>query len=164
MPGRYCGRVRSITTACAAAVIALGVAGCGGSGVRTTGTVAVGTIVPADQYLADAAQGADAVRRYVTVMQSLPTPATPVALRGTAPQLAEPLAAAEAVAQRLSAERLEDQRLEAQRTRSAAAYTDVLAGMRAFRTAAAGGNARAAAAAASDLGSATSTLRAVGDS
>ncbi len=139
-------------------------AGCGGSGIQTSGTVAIGTIVPADQYLSDTAAGADAVRRYVAVMNALPTPATAAALRRTAPDLAEPLAEAESVAQRLSAERLEDQRLEAQRTRSAAAYAGVLQAMRRFHSAAGTGDSEAAAEAAAALQTATATLRAVGDS
>jgi len=139
-------------------------AGCGGGGVQTTGTLEVGAIVPADQYLSDAAAGADAIREYVAVMSELPTPAAEPALRRLAPRLDEPLAAATDAAQRLSAERLEDQRLEAQRTRSAAAYASVLSAMRRFQTAAAGGDPKAAAAAATALEAATATLRAVGDS
>jgi len=136
--------------------------GCGGSDPVTTGTLPVGRTVGADQYLADAAIGAGAVRDFAAVVATLPDPATPVALRAAASDLAGPLKAAEGASQRLSAMRLEDQRLEKQRAQSASAYASVLAAMRRLEAAARAGNPVTARQAAIDLNTAATALREVG--
>ncbi len=130
----------------------------------STGTLAVGRTAGAEQYLADAALGAEAVRDFAAAVAALPNPATPQALRAAAADMGEPMRTAQGVSQRLSAMRLEDQRLEAQRVRSAAAYNPVLAAMRRLEAAARAGEPAAARRAASDLNLAAENLRAVGDS
>lgn len=137
--------------------------GCGGSDPVSTSTLPVGRTVGAEQYLADAAVGAQAVREFAAAVATLPTPATPAALRAVAPNLSEPVRTAQGASQRLSAMRLEDQRLETQRAESARAYSSVLAAMRRLESAARAGDPAAARTAGSDLNRATAELRAVGD-
>lgn len=149
---------------CALLILVVGVlSGCGGSDPVSTGTLAVGRTVGAEQYLADAALGAEAVREFAAVVATLPTPATRGALRAVAADLSGPVRTAQEVSQRLSAMRLEDQRLETQRARSAAAYAPVLAAMRRLEAAARAGDPAAARKAASDLNAEADELRAVGD-
>lgn len=139
------------------------VTACGSSDPLSTGTLPVGHTVGADQYLADAAVGAAAVRDYATAVATLPNPATPQALQALAPQLSEPLSDAEGASQRLSAMRLEDQRLESQRAQSAQVYSRVLAAMRRLEAAARAGNPQTAQKAAQDLNTVTAQLRAIGE-
>ncbi len=123
-----------------------------------TGTLAVGRTVGADQYLADAAAGAQAVRDVASAVAALPARATPASLKAMAGDLTEPIRQAEGASQRLSAMRLEDQRLESQRAQSATAYTQVLAAMRRLQSAARSGEPEAARKAAVDLDAAVQQL------
>lgn len=129
----------------------------------STSTLPVGRTVGAEQYLADAAVGAEAVREFAAAVATLPNPATAAALKAVAPSLSEPVRAAQGASQRLSAMRLEDQRLETQRAKSARAYSSVLAAMRRLEAAARAGDPTAARRAATELNAATEQLRGVGE-
>jgi hypothetical protein len=107
---------------------------------------------------------AAAVRDFAAILASAGPRATPAGLRGVTPALVGALRRAEAAAVQLSTGHLADERLEAQRERTVPALASVLTAMRDVARAARFGNARAAAAATSRLGSALAALRASGSS
>lgn len=133
-------------------LVAVIVAGCGGSSLGPpTDTVADGTRVDAERYLADSAAGAAAVRAFSREMATIVNPAGPNELKRLAPRLRPPLTQAKLVSQRLSAERLEDSRLDQQRARRATQYQAVVAAMDQVTVAAEAGDAQRAQEATTEL-------------
>lgn len=145
------------------AAIPLLVAGCGANAGPPTTTVAAGTVVTPERYLADTAAAAAAVRAFAVELGGIGTaevPATPARLRALAPLLDPPLATARLVRDRLSAERLADQRLDRQRALRAEQFAAAVSVMERVRTASAAGDAAAASAAADELRQTLEVLRA----
>lgn len=155
-------RVRSAAAVLVAVALAAIACGCGSAGPVTTGTIAVGSTVSQEQYLADARAAAAAIRDFAAVVNALPNPLSREALTASAPALAEPLARAEAVQARIAAERLEDQRLESQRGKVRTANAAVIAVMGRLKNAAQAGDMPGAKQAAADLQVAVEALRAIG--
>ncbi len=155
-------RVRSAAVALCTVALAALTSGCGSAGPVTTGTIAVGTTVSQEQYLADTRAAAGAIRDFAAVVNGLPNPLTREALTEAAGAMADPLARAEAVQTRLVAERLEDQRLESQRGKVRTANAAVIAGMGRMRNAAQAGDMPGAKQAAADLQASVEALRAIG--
>jgi hypothetical protein len=133
-------------------------AGCGGSTGPPTTTVANGTTVAADRYLADTAAAAEAVRAFAATLSAVPAPATPERLKAIVPQLDPPLTRAKLAGQRLSAEVLADRRLDEQRSRGAVGYASAITAMERVRNAAATGDATTTQSAATALRQAVTAL------
>lgn len=148
--------IAGVAIACAGAVI-----GCGGPGTISTGTIAVGTRVQPEQYLADTRGAADAVAAFAAIVNELPKPLTKSALMQAAGQMSDPVARAQASQARLDAMRLEDQRLESQRVRVRVASAVVVESMVTMQAAAAKGDMPAAKASAAELQTSIAALRAV---
>jgi hypothetical protein len=144
------------------AALLLALAGCGGAPPTATRTLATGSQVGPQRYLADTAEGAAAVRDFAAVLDRMAVGTTPARIRGLAAGLDAPLARARLAKQRLGAERLEDRRLESQRKAAAAGYASVLGWMERTASAAHAGNQAALRSAAVGLRRAVERLRAVG--
>ena len=154
-------RMKVATIACVAIACTGAVVGCGGPGTISTGTIAVGTRVQPEQYLADTRAAADAVARFAQIVNALPKPLTEAALVRSAAEMADPLERVQSAQARLDAMRLEDQRLESQRVRVRVASAAVVQSMTVMRAAAAKGDMPGAKAAAAALQTSIAALRAV---
>lgn len=144
------------------ALIPVLVAGCGdGSLTAPTTTVATGTRVTPERYLADAASGAAAVRTFAQELATMGPVATESGLKALAPRLSAPLDQARTVGQRLEAARLVDRRLEEQRTRTATAFRAVVTAMEGVAAAAGAGDPPGAKVANETLRASIDALRAV---
>lgn len=145
-----------------AVLVAVVASGCGdGSLSVPTATVATGTRVSPERYLADAASGAAAVRTFAQELDTMGPVATESGLRAVAPRLTAPLDQARTVGQRLEAERLADRRLEDQRARTAGAFRAVVTAMEGVVAAAGAGSPDGAQAASRALRTAIDALRAI---
>lgn len=153
---------RATLLAAIAVIFASLAVACGGSDGVTTGTIAVGTTVRPEQYLADTRLAAKAIQDFAAVVNALPAPLNAPALKRSAAAMATPLADAQAAQDRLSAMRLEDQRLEAQRGRVRTANAAVIAAMGQVRNAALRGDMAATKTSAADLQTAITALRGLG--
>ncbi len=142
-----------------AVLIAVLSAGCGNETSPPTTTLAEGSRIGADRYLADVAAAARAVRAFNAELATVGSPATPARLRDVAPRLAAPLDAARLAAQRLDAARLDDQRLEAQRVRDADSFATAVDAMQRVVLAAEARDPAQVKAAASDYAAALDALR-----
>lgn len=140
--------------------LALAGAGCGGDPLGpSTATVADGTQVSAQRYLADSDEAAAAVSAYSAVLERVGPVARPLALRALAPELADIVRRARVAHGRLMAQRLEDARLEEQRAEVVPLLGEVVAAMEQFAAEAAAGRPVLAAAAAERFSEAVEALR-----
>jgi len=154
-------RMRVATIACVAIACIGTVVGCGGPGSISTGTIAAGTRVQPEQYLADTRAAANAVAAFAEIVNALPKPLTQSALVQAAGQMNDPVTRVQEAQARLDGMRLEDQRLESQRVRVRVASAAVVQAMVRMRAAAAKGDMAAAKATAAELQTSIAALRAV---
>ncbi|MEQ9336592.1 MAG: hypothetical protein RJQ03_05335 [Miltoncostaeaceae bacterium] len=141
--------------------LALAAAGCGGDPLGpSAATVADGTTVSAQRYLADSDEAAAAVSAFSDALARVGPVARPAALRALAPDLDTLVARARTAHGRLLAQRLEDARLESQRAEVAPLLGEVVAAMEQFAAEAGAGRAVLAAAAAERFSVAVEALRA----
>ncbi len=147
----------SVAAALAALVV---LAGCGGSQVGApTEAVAPGTQITARQYLAATAAEAAAARDFVTALNAAGPLLSAAKLKARSADLEQALDRASVAGRQIAGGRLADRRLEEQRQRAVPRVQAAVAAMRRAASAAKVGNPRAAARAATDLGSALDALR-----
>lgn len=152
---------RPLRTLALLGAVALAVAGCGGEPLGpSAGTLADGTAVPAQRYLADADEAAAAVTAFSDALETVGPVARADALQAASPMLEEALSRARVAGARLSAQRLDDSRLERQRAAVVPLLDAVIAAMDDLTSAAAAGRPVLAAQASERFAAAVEELRA----
>lgn len=142
MTGGRAGRVRIGLALMVPVCVA--VAGCGASSIPApTTTLPVGTRVGPQQFLADSAATAQAVRAFVDDLGANGPSLTSAEAKASAPLLTSAFQQAQLGLKRLSAEEVDDSRLDAQRQAVLAPLGTVVLQMSEITTAAHTGNAAA---------------------
>jgi hypothetical protein len=121
--------------------VGLAVAGCGAASIPApTTTLPAGTRVGPQQFLADSAATAQAIRTFAEDLGANGPSLTRAQAKASAPLLAAALAQAELGVQRLTAEQVDDSRLDAQRKAVLAPLGTAVVQMTAITAAAHAGN------------------------
>ena len=139
------GRARRVRFGIALVVAAgLAMAGCGATSIPApTSTLPTGTRVGPQQFLADSAATAQAIRTFAEDLGANGPTLTGAQARASAPLLASAFNQTQLGLQRLSAEKVDDSRLDAQREAVLAPLGSVVVQMSAITAAAHAGNAPA---------------------